>query len=151
VEPSSINTPFFNHARSKMGVMPRPMPPVYEPSLVAEAILFAAEHPRRVIVVGGAGKLLTLLEQISPSLLDRVMLLGGLAFKQQQADRPDDGRDNLMQPVQNGKTSTRGDFGHLSTATSPYTRHLELHPIRKRLVLGAALLGGLALVRRVGR
>ena len=29
---------FFRHARSKTGVKPRPMPPVYEPEVVAEAI-----------------------------------------------------------------------------------------------------------------
>ena len=58
IEPSSINTPFFRHARSKLGVKPRPMPPVYQPEVVAEAILAAAEHPRRDVVVGEAGKLL---------------------------------------------------------------------------------------------
>src|SRR4051812_3450083 len=35
--PSSINTPLFNFARSRLGVMPTPVPPVYEPSVVAEA------------------------------------------------------------------------------------------------------------------
>jgi NAD(P)-dependent dehydrogenase (short-subunit alcohol dehydrogenase family) len=65
--PSSINTPLFDHARSKLGVEPMPIPPVYEPRVVAEAILFAAEHPRRDIVVGGAGKMLDVMERISPS------------------------------------------------------------------------------------
>src|SRR5436190_2177423 len=36
--PSSINTPLFNHARSKIGVLPKPVPPVYDPWVVAEAI-----------------------------------------------------------------------------------------------------------------
>src|SRR2546421_6758061 len=35
--PSSINTPLFNFARSKIGVLPMPVPPVYEPRVVAEA------------------------------------------------------------------------------------------------------------------
>src|SRR5688572_15597252 len=59
IQPSSINTPLFNFARSKLGVQPMPVPPVYEPRVVAEAILHAAEHGGREVVVGGWGKLLT--------------------------------------------------------------------------------------------
>ncbi len=54
--PYGINTPFFNHARSKLGVLPRPTPPAYEPAAVAEAIVWATEHRTREIVVGGAAK-----------------------------------------------------------------------------------------------
>ena len=50
--PSAINTPFFDHARSKTGLRPKPLAPVYEPSVVAEAILFAAQHPRRDVYAG---------------------------------------------------------------------------------------------------
>jgi NAD(P)-dependent dehydrogenase (short-subunit alcohol dehydrogenase family) len=52
--PASIDTPFFEHARSKVGAMPKPPPPVYAPELVAEAIARAAEHPRREIPRSGA-------------------------------------------------------------------------------------------------
>jgi short-subunit dehydrogenase len=150
VMPTYINTPLFRHSRSKMGVKPRPVPPIYEPRVVAEAILFAAEHPRRDIVVGGSGKLITLMHWISPSLLDRLMLLGGLMFEQQKTDEPDDGRDNLFAPV-DGTGSTTGEFGQRSISTSPYTRHLEQHPNRKRILLAAAAVGSVALLRRVGR
>ncbi|MDP9372533.1 MAG: SDR family NAD(P)-dependent oxidoreductase [Chloroflexota bacterium] len=148
--PSSTNTPLFTHARSKLGVKPRPIPPIYEPRVVAEAILFAAEHPRREIVVGGAGKLLTVLERISPSLLDRYMLLRGQMVKLQKTDRPDDGQDNLYEP-RGGTGSTTGDFGWRSRSTSLYTRHLAQYPNRERALLGAAALGAVALVRRAGR
>ncbi len=150
VMPTYINTPLFRHSRSKMGVKPRPVPPIYEPRVVAEAILFAAEHPRRDIVVGGSGKLITLMHWISPSLLDRLMLLGGLMFEQQKTDQPDDGRDNLFAPI-GGTGSTTGEFGQRSKSTSPYTRHLEQHPNRKRVLLAAAAVGSVALLRRVGR
>ncbi len=148
--PSSINTPLFTHARSKLGVKPQPIPPIYEPRVVAETILFAAEHPRRDIVVGGGGKMLTLMEALSPSLLDRYMLRKGKAFEQQRTSQPDDGRDNLFAPLDGGG-STTGEFGRKSKSASPYTRYLEQHPGRKRAALGAAALGALALVRRVGR
>ncbi len=148
--PSSINTPLFAHARSKLGVKPMPIPPVYEPRVVAEAILFAAEHPRREIVVGGAGKMLTLMERLSPSLVDRSMLARGLIFRLQMTDQPDDGEDNFFAPL-DGSASVTGEFGQGSKSTSLYTRHLEQYPRRKRALLAAATLGTLALIRRVGR
>jgi short-subunit dehydrogenase len=148
--PSSINTPLFDFARSKLGVQPMPVPPVYAPAVVAEAIGHAAEHGGREIVVGGWGKLLTVAQWLSPSLLDRYMLQGGRAFEQQKTDRPDDQRDNLFQPS-TGPGSTTGRFGAGSKQSSLYTRHLELHPPRKRasvLALGVVLV---ALIRRIGR
>ncbi len=54
IKPASIDTPFFHHAKSRMDAAPKPMPPVYDPSLVAAAILYAAIHPVRELPVGGA-------------------------------------------------------------------------------------------------
>ena len=148
--PSSINTPLFNHARSKLGVKPQPIPPIYEPRTVAAAILFAAEHPRREVVVGGSGKLLAVGERLDPSLVDRYMLQGVRLFRQQQTNEPDDGQDNLFASLA-GKGSATGQFGQRSQSNSLYTRYLELHPNRQRALLGTVLLGLLALVRRTGR
>lgn len=150
VMPASMNTPFFDHARSRMGVRPGPIPPVYEPGVVAEAIVFAAEHPRREIIAGGAGNMLIALERLSPRLLDALMLPGGAIFKLQQTDEPDDGIDNLFEPV-TGPGAARGHFGRFSLKRSLYTRALELHPARKRVLLGAALAGAVTLLRRAGR
>jgi len=150
IEPSSMNTPLFSHARSKMGVRPQPIPPVYEPRTVAEAILFVAEHPQRSVVVGGAGKLLTVMQRLSPALLDRYMLQGERAFKQQKTDTPDAGQDNLYTPMP-GTGSTTGDFGQTSKSVSAYTRSLGQHPNRERAAIAAFLLAAFALVRRIGR
>jgi short-subunit dehydrogenase len=149
VLPSSINTPLFNFARSKLGVMPMPVPPVYEPHAVAEAIAHAAEHGGREIVVGGWGKLLIVAQQLSSTLLDRYMTLGRRMETQQKADRPDDPRDNLFQPS-TGPGSTRGEFGDGAKPTSLYTRELELHPMRKRAITLAAAVAGLVALRKVG-
>ena len=148
--PSSINTPLFHHARSRLGVLPKPMPPVYEPEAVAEAILFAAEHPRREIVVGGAGKMLEIGEALSPSLLDWYMTRNGKMFKQQQTRQPDDGQDNLFEPMQ-GNGSTTGEFGQKSKTVSLYTRHVESHPARKKMLTGVTAAAALVALRRAGR
>jgi len=148
--PSSMNTPLFSSARSKLGVEPMPVPPVYEPRVVAEAICHAAEHGGREIVVGGWGKLLVVGQRLSASLLDRYMLQGGRAWEQQKTQRPDDHRDNLFE-ASTGPGSTTGQFGEGSKSSSLYTSLLELHPNRKRVAAAAMMLGALALVRRIGR
>ena len=150
IMPSSINTPLFRLARSKLGVQPMPIPPVYDSHVVAEAIVHAAEHGGREIVVGGWGKLLTVGQWLSPSLLDRYMLQGARAWKQQMTPRPDDARDNLFEPS-TGPGSVTGDFGREAKPTSLYTSLLELHPIRKRALTAALLLAAFAAVRRIGR
>ena len=47
VKPSSVNTPLFNKARTQLGVMPQPIPPVYDPDLAADVILRAAAGNER--------------------------------------------------------------------------------------------------------
>jgi hypothetical protein len=147
VQPAVINTPYYNHARTRMAVEPRAMFPVYEPILVAEAILHAAAHPVRDIVVGDGGIVLSVLQRISPRLLDRLMLANGAAFKLQQRDEPARPGDNLFTPMTETGAIT-GEYTHRSTTFSPFTRHLEPYPNRKRLLVAAAALGAFALLRR---
>ncbi len=148
--PLSIDTPFFTHARSKIGVLPRPLPPIYEPDPVVEAIVFAAEHPRRDIYIG-PGRLLAMTEGVMPALLDRLALLGDLVFKLQKTDQPDDGRDNFFAPMPADTYAMTGQWGTEAAPTSRYTRYLELHPVRQLAMLGAVVTGGLLLIRRLGR
>ena len=150
VEPSSMNTPLFDHARSKMGARPAPIPPIYEPRVTARAIVHAAEHPHAVVATGGASKLFTVVERINPKLLDWWQLRGDSGVRDQQSDEPDDGADNLEAPIENPGSVT-GRFGRDSKASSIYTDVFELHPERKKVAL-AILLGALLVaVRRVGR
>jgi short-subunit dehydrogenase len=150
VLPASINTPLFSHARSRLGVKPRPIPPVYEPRVVADAILHAAEHPTRDIYAGDAGKALAIMERISPRLTDWWMLQGGRMFRKQKSTAPGNARDNLFQPMEGAGQST-GEWSDESFAASPYTRQVEMHPMRKPFLLGAAAVGALWLVRRLVR
>ncbi len=148
VLPSSINTPLFNSARSKTGVQPMPVPPIYPVEIAGEAIVYAAEHPKRDLVVGGAGKLMTVMQRISPPLVDWYMLQGGRLFEAQKTDRPDDGRDNLFEPLV-GPGSTTGDFGDQTKSTSLYTRLFEFRPGWTFALLGlAAGVGVAALLAR---
>jgi short-subunit dehydrogenase len=147
VLPSSINTPLFDHALSTMGVRPAPLPPVYQPEAVAEAVVFAATHPRRDIYVGAAARQLDLLERLSPALADRVLATGGQVFRRQQRRRePDRGQSNIHTP---DTGAVHGQFGRFAFRNSLYTRTFGHHPQVGRLAAGAALvLAGRHLRRR---
>ncbi len=147
VLPSSINTPLFGRARSKLGVLPMPIPPVYEPVVVANTIVAAAERPVRTVFAGGMGKLLELGQRLSPALVDRYLLGPGKIVENQQTDQTDDGVDNLFAPLDDDGTTT-GRFGHGSWSRSLYTEWFGLHPNRVRAAVTAtAALGVAALVR----
>ena len=109
VMPASINTPLFNKARTKLGVKPVGVPPLYQPSLVAKAIVEAAENPKRDVVVGDAGKAILLAQRISPSLVDAFM--ERTAFNGQRTNEPksESAPDNLFDPI-SGYDKIEGDF-----------------------------------------
>ena len=143
IKPASIDTPFFQHARSKMGAAPKPVPPVYDPDLVAEAILYAATHPVRDLPVGGASAGLSALEKIAPRLMDWQLKLVG--YPTQQADEPrlPTQPDNLF-AGSSGPGSIRG--GHGGRRVSLYT-WLKLHPTIRQVVLAGVAIGGIIATR----
>jgi NAD(P)-dependent dehydrogenase (short-subunit alcohol dehydrogenase family) len=100
VLPAAINTPFFEHSRSKVGAMPKPPPPVYAPEVVADTIVYTAEHPRREVAVGGVALGFVTAQRLSPALTDAVMSIPRLGLAEMTADRPDNGTDNLDAPVE---------------------------------------------------
>lgn len=98
--PASIDTPFFEHARSKLdGRMPKPPPPVYSADVVARAIVRAAQRPTREVPVGGSAIGFFLGQRLNPALTDAVLSLRRVQKGALQADRPDDGADNLDAPM----------------------------------------------------
>ncbi len=72
IKPSAIGTPFPQHGRNVTGFKAKLPLPVYAPELVADAILFAACHPRRAVTVGAAGRFQVFGATVFPSLFDRV-------------------------------------------------------------------------------
>jgi NAD(P)-dependent dehydrogenase (short-subunit alcohol dehydrogenase family) len=99
VMPSSIDTPAFEKARTKLGVEPRGIPPLYPPELVVRALLHAAEHPQRDVIVGASGRLLAFVQALSPRLTDRV--LRPIAFWAQKTRTPKGpaAKDDLRVPL----------------------------------------------------
>jgi len=135
--PASINTPFFDNARTKLGVKPKGLPPIYQPVIVADAILHAAQHEAREIIVGGAGKALLMTQRMSPELLDAALLRGG--FNGQRTDEPKsaDAPDNLFAPIR-GHDQVEGSFSDQAFAHS-YSNWLDTHPAMRQAIIGMAM------------
>ena len=141
VKPASMDTPFFDHALTRMGVRPKPIAPVYAPEVAAAAIVHAAEHRARDIVAGGSALTLTGLEAFAGGLLDRVMV--ARAYESQQTDEPkaSDAPNTLLQTAY-GPGRERGGFGGRSLSL------LGLLRGRRRLALGVAAAAGVATLAR---
>ncbi|MGK5680629.1 SDR family oxidoreductase [Actinoplanes sp. URMC 104] len=135
--PASIDTPFFEHARSKLGAMPKPPPPVYAPEIVADTIVYAAEHPRREIPVGGAAAVFILGQRLSPALTDALFSIRRLGVGLQRTDRPDNGVDNLDAPM-DGPGQVHGSFPGRVLQHSLFTQLIGRRP-RPGELLTAAL------------
>jgi short-subunit dehydrogenase len=103
IKPGSMHTPYPEHARSYVDQPMRVPPIVYDPRLVADAILFAAEHPRRTLVIGGNGLMISILGQVAPRLTDLVMEAIGRPAQVKPQDPGDPAkRDNLYEPRPDG-------------------------------------------------
>ncbi|MDZ7953742.1 SDR family oxidoreductase [Nostoc sp. DedQUE09] len=136
--PSTINTPFYNKVGTKLGVKPSGIPPYYDPSLVADAILYVAEHPTRDFIVGDAGKVLDLAQRISPSLVDSLLL--AIAFQGQRTNEPksEDAPNNVFEPI-NSYDRVEGDFGNLTIPS--FLDSLDMNPALKWGAIALAVFG----------
>jgi NAD(P)-dependent dehydrogenase (short-subunit alcohol dehydrogenase family) len=126
IMPSSVNTPFFDKSLTRLGVKPRPIPPVYDAKVVADAIMFAAEHPVREMYAGGAGKSLGLLQRVFPPVADTVAM--GLAYTTMFSDEPKspEAAHNLFEHIE-GYDRVDGEWDEEAIPQSPMT-WLRTHP-----------------------
>jgi short-subunit dehydrogenase len=136
----ALNTPQFDWARNKMPLKVQPVPPIFQPEVAAEALHFAARHPRRELWVGHSSVMAILAQRLFPGLLDRYLAYS--AYKGQQDEEPAlSGPDNLFEPVK-GDFAAHGRFDDRASATSPQLWAAE----HRRTLIGAGLilaLGGL--------
>jgi short-subunit dehydrogenase len=73
VLPSSTDTPLWQHAANYTGHKIRAFHPVYDPDVVARAMVSVAERPRREVVAGVMGKIMVAQHRFLPDLTERLM------------------------------------------------------------------------------
>lgn len=133
IKPAALDTPFVTHAKNYLDVEPDLPPPVYDPEMAADAILYAAEHPRRDMFVGGAAKAMSAAAYHTPRTFDRVMrrVLG----RAQRTDHPAGPREDNALYNGGNMLVERAGRSHV-VKTCPYTSSTR-HP----LMTGAMLIG----------
>jgi NAD(P)-dependent dehydrogenase (short-subunit alcohol dehydrogenase family) len=138
VHPPAMNTPQFDWVKSRLPRQPQPVPPIYQPEVAADAIVWAASHRRRELSVGAMTALAIWGNAFASALGDRYLARTG--FDAQQTDRPADANrpDNLWQPLP-GEHGAHGRFADRSSSSSPQTWVNERLPLLLAIVAGAGL------------
>jgi NAD(P)-dependent dehydrogenase (short-subunit alcohol dehydrogenase family) len=151
VQLPAVNTPQFDWMRSTMPRRPQPVPPIYQPEIAADAVLHAAEHPRRrEYWVGGSTVGTIIGNRLAPGLLDRYLARTG--FDAQQTDEPaGTGAGNLRRAGDTG--ADHGAHGRFDEQA--HARSAQLWASRHRGWLAglgtASAVAAAVLLRRAGR
>lgn len=142
VKPSVINTPYYNKVQTKIGVKPTGIPPYYEPSLVADAILYVAEHPTRDYIVGDVGKALDILQRLSPEIVDALLVLIGFQGQMTTEPKSETAPNNVFEAIPD-YDKIEGDFGNLVIPS--VSDWFDQNPALKWGAIAATTLGAAAL------
>jgi short-subunit dehydrogenase len=144
VQLPALNTPQFEWVESRLPKKPMPMPPIFQPEVAAEAIVWASDHHRRQVWVGGSTVATIVANRLIPGLLDRYLGRTGYDSQQTPEDADPSRPSNLWKPVLGGH-GAHGAFGGAAHGRSP-----QLWATKNRALLGvgAGLAGAVLLARR---
>jgi short-subunit dehydrogenase len=138
VQLPGLNTPQFDQVRNLMPRKPRPVAPVYQPEVAADAIVWASEHPRREVWVGANTAVIIAANKLLPAFGDRFLARTNVGA--QLTDEPAEERPDYLDAPLPGDPGAHGRFGD---EAKPRSRQLALRK-RKRPLLAAGAAAALA-------
>lgn len=141
----AVNTPQSERQRNKMDRQQRPVPPMFSPETIAEAILWAADHAPREMLVGAPTVQAISGQKFIPGLLDRY--LARAAWDSQFVNRPNDQVRDILFDTIPGDPGAHGPYCDGERGADVQLR-LRMHLRATAAVLGFLALCGLALARR---
>lgn len=139
---AAFNTPQFEWGRTTMPRRPQPVPPIYQPEIAADAIVWAAGRRRREVWVGFPTFQAIVGTRLFPGLLDRMMAhrawSGQMTDEALPAHRP----DNLYAAV----ARDAGAHGRFDAQARSSSWQYRLVKHRNGMLAASALLaaGGIA-------
>jgi NAD(P)-dependent dehydrogenase (short-subunit alcohol dehydrogenase family) len=156
VQLSAFNTPQFEWARSLLRGQPRPLGAVFAPALAAEAIVRAAQRPRRELWVGWPAVQTIWASRLVPAVAERLAAKMAITGQQRLDDPVGPHAGNLYDPVHRepgaeGAFTAQERHASLQWTLSKHRRPL-LGALAMAAVAGAAVLAvRRAKPRRTGR
>ena len=111
----AVNTPQFDWTLTRVPGRPRPLAPVFQPEVAADAILYAARRAPRELKVGAAVAGTIWLNKFVPGVIDRVLARRGFEGQQEAESAPAHPEGNLFAPVE-GDAGAHGRFEGAATA-----------------------------------
>lgn len=135
----AINTPQFDWVRSRLPRRTRPVPPIFQPEVAAEAIVWAATRAPRELKVGWPTIRAVYLNRLVPGLLDRYLASRGYDSQQTIEPADPDQPDNLVDALP-GDAGAHGRFDACARQVS--------WQLSARLTTGDVWTRGAAFVRR---
>jgi NAD(P)-dependent dehydrogenase (short-subunit alcohol dehydrogenase family) len=135
----AMNTPQFSWVKNRLPRKPQPVPPIYQPEIAAQAIIWAATHERRELNVGMSTSVVIAGNKVAPGLGDWYLARTG--YDSQMLDEPvsHKRRDNLWEPLP-GDQGAHGEFDERA-----HQRSFQLWATTHRGLLAAVGVGVAAL------
>jgi NAD(P)-dependent dehydrogenase (short-subunit alcohol dehydrogenase family) len=147
VQLPAVNTPQFDWVLSRLPRRPQPVPPIYQPEVIARGIVYAADHPRRrEYWVGGSTVATMVGNKVGAGLLDRYLARTGYDSQQTDELAPPDRPANLWEPADGPSGRDFGTHGRFDDRST--RRSYQLWASQHHGLLGAV--GGLAAAAAVG-
>jgi NAD(P)-dependent dehydrogenase (short-subunit alcohol dehydrogenase family) len=119
VQLPAMNTPQFDWVKSRLPHRAQPVPPIYQPEVAADAIVWASRHDRREIYVGLSTEVAIIGNKAAPGAGDTYLAKHG--YESQQTSQPEDPArpHNLWRPVDDERDfGAHGRFGSRARRTS---------------------------------
>ena len=152
VQMPAMNTPQFSWVLSRLPRHPQPVAPIYQPEVAAQAVVHAADHPRRREYWVGTSTALTLAANaVAPGLLDRYLARTGFSAQQTSDQEDPNAPHNLWEPADgaDGKDfGAHGEFDKQAVSHDPQLWASHHHGLVAMAAGAAAATGALLLGRR---
>src|SRR5687768_12019344 len=73
VQLPAVNTPQFEVVRNRLPDHPQPVPPIYQPEVIAKAVLRLVQRPKRELWIGWSTTKAIIGQKLIPGILDRYL------------------------------------------------------------------------------
>jgi NAD(P)-dependent dehydrogenase (short-subunit alcohol dehydrogenase family) len=134
----AVNTPQFDWARNKFSRKLSPVPPIFQPETVADAVLRAVHEAPREYWLGASTVKAITAQMLMPSVADRFLAQGGKANETTDQPADKDRPDNLFEAGR-GDPGAHGRFDAVSSGHA-----FPFNPAWLRGALGLAAVGAAA-------